>query len=472
MRLEIIIDDDQPLFFQFNKKLVIGSDTNCDIVIEHPEVSKKHVSVYPEDDRFFIIDQGSRNGTFLNDERLIPGKKIEFTSFFPVRLGTSILISLISDEDVSENSSPKIDIPIPLSQSRKPSAGKANEATTIISLKDLQSAKTENLVKKKTLDQKKREKKEPPKKKSKKKSFGAPQIAAFLILAGAYGVHHWSKTEEVTPIEGAPATQTAASGEDRTKIVAEEAAIIPTGGDILTSLLSQGKGCISEAEKALCANLKDLHFLRFTDKGADILVEFAPYVEKARAVLQEFDKKSGKTVEYDLESKEIAQVATAIYYTENMLRFPQLENQDAIITLGFVYKIGEIQSMAAVAAFKASLMPSLAVILNSHRIEAIKTNGISVLDFGRFYQVWQRDRIKWNGAGTSEPVPSAKPESSETQTVTPTPDSTVNGENPPPVLAPTTTSPGPSTPAPGATAPPENKGILNQAAPPKIGNPP
>lgn len=452
MRLEVIIDDDQPLFFPFNKKLVVGSDQACDIVIEHPEVSKKHVSLYPEDDRFYIIDQGSRNGTYLNDERMIPGKKVEFTSFFPVRLGTSILISLISEEESEESS--KIEIPFPISQPSNPSAIRNTEQTTIISLKDLQLAKTENLVKKKALGNKKRETKEPPKKKKKKKSaIGAPQILAFAILAGAYGIHRWSKTDETTPASGkTPISKAPSAGEDRAKVMVEEKAIVPTAGDILTSLLTLGdKGCVSPAEKEFCANLKELRYFRFTDKGADLVVEFAPYAEKAKAILQEFNKKSGKTVEYDLESKEIAKVATAIYYSENLQRFPLLENQDAVLSLGFAYKIGEIQTMVAVTAFKVSLMPSLAVILTHQTLEGIKTNGISVLDFGRFFQVWHRDRILWNGPETSEPKPLAIVEEAPTPptSTTTTPESVPTGETPSPVLAPMPDIKG-NPPMPGA----------------------
>lgn len=457
MRLEVIIDDDQPLFFPFSKKLVVGSDPACDIVIEHPEVSKKHVSLYPEDDRFYIIDQGSRNGTYLNDERLIPGKKIEFTSFFPVRLGKSILISMISDEEVEEST--KIEIPFPTPQPTKPSAPRNNEATTVISLKDLRSTKTEQLVKKKTAEQKKRGAKEPPKKKPKKKAIGAPQILAFSILAGAYGIHHWSKTDEVDPVSTNPAVKKAqkASADDKVKLEKQQASIVPTGGDILTSLLLEGKqGCATEAEKEFCNIGKDIKFFRFTDKGADLIVEFAPYAEKAKAILQEYDKKTRRTIEYTTESKEIAQVATAIYYLESLIRFPKLENLDAVLTLGFSYKLGEIETIAAVGAFKISLLPSLAVVLNYQRIESLKSNGVSVLELGQFYQVWHRDKILWKGPGTAEPK--ALTSSEDT-----TPTSSTPGSEENPSLAPTSATPQlPAAPEIEGTSPlPSNPPSVN-----------
>lgn len=461
MRLEVIIDDDQPLFFPFSKKLVVGSDPSCDIVIEHPEVSKKHVSLYPEEDRFFIIDQGSRNGTYLNDERLIPGKKIEFTSFFPVRLGKSILISMISDEEVEENS--KIEIPFPTLQPAKTTAPRNSEATTVISLKELRSVKTEQLVKKKIVEQKKRGTKEPPKKKPKKKAIGPAQILAFVILAGAYGIHQWSKTDEAAPSTTNLAVKKAqkVTAEDQAKLKTDQDSIVPTGGDILTNLLLEGnEGCVSEAEKAFCSQVKDVKYFRFTDKGADIIVELAPYAEKAKAILQEYDKKIGKTLEYTNDSKEVAQVATAIYYTEHLVRFPQLEDQNAVLTLGFSYKIGEIETIAAVGAFKVSLMPSLAVILNNQRIEAIKASGVGVLDFGRFYQVWHRDSILWKGPGTAEP-----------KAFTPTENTTSPETN----LSPTTgenLAPAPTTGATALPSAPENEGTSPTPANPGTVNPP
>lgn len=102
MRLEVLVDKQEPLIFPLNKdQILIGSSENCDILLKTEGVSRKHAVIYCHTDEFFIIDQGSTNGTFINEERLEPGKRFEFTSFFPVRLGESVLLTLLSeDEDI------------------------------------------------------------------------------------------------------------------------------------------------------------------------------------------------------------------------------------------------------------------------------------------------------------------------------------------------------------------------------------
>jgi len=103
MRLEVLVDQQEPLIFPLNKeKITIGSGESCDILLSAEGVSRKHAIIHCSEDEFYIIDQGSTNGTFINEERLVPGKRVEFTSFFPVRLGVNVLLTLLSDEEASD----------------------------------------------------------------------------------------------------------------------------------------------------------------------------------------------------------------------------------------------------------------------------------------------------------------------------------------------------------------------------------
>ena len=49
----------------------VGRMPGSDLLLEHPYVSRKHAEILYEDGDFFIVDQGSRHGTYVN------GKKIE-----------------------------------------------------------------------------------------------------------------------------------------------------------------------------------------------------------------------------------------------------------------------------------------------------------------------------------------------------------------------------------------------------------
>ena len=100
MRIEVTVGSNEPTIYPLSlPKITVGSSDSCEIVITTNGISRKHITIVTENDSFFIIDQGSTNGSFINEERLVPGKKTEFTSFFPVRLGDEVTISLLSEEE-------------------------------------------------------------------------------------------------------------------------------------------------------------------------------------------------------------------------------------------------------------------------------------------------------------------------------------------------------------------------------------
>jgi two-component system cell cycle response regulator len=47
--------------------LIIGRDTDCDLKIEDPSVSRRHVRIQPGLDGHYAVDLQSTNGTFVND---------------------------------------------------------------------------------------------------------------------------------------------------------------------------------------------------------------------------------------------------------------------------------------------------------------------------------------------------------------------------------------------------------------------
>ncbi|RKY23064.1 MAG: hypothetical protein DRP79_09800, partial [Planctomycetota bacterium] len=49
---------------------VCGRDENCDIVIDHPQVSRNHLSVMVGPEGVVVQDLNSRNGTFVNGLRV------------------------------------------------------------------------------------------------------------------------------------------------------------------------------------------------------------------------------------------------------------------------------------------------------------------------------------------------------------------------------------------------------------------
>jgi FHA domain/zinc-ribbon domain len=52
------------------ERTTIGRSPDCDIFLDDVTVSRRHAVLVQRDSEFFIEDQGSLNGTFLNRERI------------------------------------------------------------------------------------------------------------------------------------------------------------------------------------------------------------------------------------------------------------------------------------------------------------------------------------------------------------------------------------------------------------------
>jgi len=101
MRIEVQIGNEDPKVYPLvESKIIIGSGETAHIQIPITEgISRKHLQIAVEGDKYYVTDLGSSNGSFINEDRLVPGSKQEFTSFFPVRLAENVLISLLGDDE-------------------------------------------------------------------------------------------------------------------------------------------------------------------------------------------------------------------------------------------------------------------------------------------------------------------------------------------------------------------------------------
>ena len=50
---------------------LVGREANCNVVVSHPSVSRRHALIKRKQDVFFVVDQGSANGTFLDSKRIV-----------------------------------------------------------------------------------------------------------------------------------------------------------------------------------------------------------------------------------------------------------------------------------------------------------------------------------------------------------------------------------------------------------------
>ena len=85
----------------FNKnKVVIGRDPSSDLVIDHVEISRKHLVISAEKNGIFAEDQHSTNGTFLGGKRLT--KKVALESGDTLTLGQDHMLRVILEQAVTD----------------------------------------------------------------------------------------------------------------------------------------------------------------------------------------------------------------------------------------------------------------------------------------------------------------------------------------------------------------------------------
>jgi ABC-type multidrug transport system ATPase subunit len=64
------------LVIKGEKSLILGRDTSCDVVLDHPIISRKHARIYRSDSVYYIEDLGSTNGTIVNDTHITRPQKL------------------------------------------------------------------------------------------------------------------------------------------------------------------------------------------------------------------------------------------------------------------------------------------------------------------------------------------------------------------------------------------------------------
>lgn len=69
----------------------VGRHSVNNIIISDPNISRNHLKVKIQDNKFFITDLFSKNGTFTDGRDLIPGEETEVNEGVPIVIGSTIL---------------------------------------------------------------------------------------------------------------------------------------------------------------------------------------------------------------------------------------------------------------------------------------------------------------------------------------------------------------------------------------------
>ena len=415
MRIEILVgNSEEPLIFPLNKpKLTLGSGETCDIIVDAQNISRKHVQILCEGDSFYVVDQGSTNGTFINEERLVPGRRTEFTSFFPVRLGDLVLITLLSDEEseIEENSTlafPQSKIPeVPSSKTRS-----AEDRTQMVSLADLRKAKTSDLVTRREQIVKKKTVSKTPDKKAIAKSKRAAdkkwmqkiQLSVLLLVGAAAYVNFYVFDKKVDTVSK--------MGEEiaidqKTKPVEEnkpvEVPVLIAENELYSrekvqNLLTDIK-CTLDIEKYLCGKIYENSLGQFGTIQVGtmlfILSDGQFFHDEAKKLLAPptATAPDGQLTPEELAEYEnqIRKVMSAVYLLRAIpadLDFLQI--QDHKLTIGLFTKDSEgVYKLSTVIAILPSSLKEFKRLFEEVHLSNVKQIGVSAIDFvTKLYRVY------------------------------------------------------------------------------------
>ncbi len=80
--------------FYLEAENIIGRRRDCDIVIADPAVSSRHAGIYLEGRHFYLVDLGSKNGTYVNNRFIKKDYKLKDGDI--INIG-NILIEVVLD---------------------------------------------------------------------------------------------------------------------------------------------------------------------------------------------------------------------------------------------------------------------------------------------------------------------------------------------------------------------------------------
>lgn len=389
MRLEILIENEEPRIFPLNKpKILLGSHESCDICISGSSVSRKHLAILVEGDTYFVTDQGSTNGSFMNEERLVPGKKVEFTSFFPIRLGDNMLVSLLSDDDAANQVSSSFELPS-LNEMGTKISSTPSEPTRAIPLSDLLGAKTEKLIEKRaqtTIKRKAAIKPQPKKElKDNERMLGTKVLGLLIILGAVFWQFFINRPEEpVAVVENKtikkekviqvapPSPQFALVDKDY---------LVPKSKYVE---IKQNINCTTDIEKYFCQSVPRVSATVQVGSKVYVFIEGNEFYEIAKKLMWETGLQDHDRVELSFRDKFRQQLMFVAFLQYFFKAFPkdfnasQVQGLDLIfvMNINFDAKTSDFATVAIVPEVLIQLLTKLEV----GSFETAKKYGIGTLE--------------------------------------------------------------------------------------------
>lgn len=362
MKIEVTVGNEDPVIYVMSSdQVILGKEPDCDVVVVDPKVSRKHLKIEFVKGRYFLTDLGSTNGTYINEERILQGEKVEFFSFFPARLGTNVLLSVVQESnEENQNNLEKA------------------EKTQVVTLRDLNSANTSRLIQKKKKLQNKIRAKEQEQFKLKllrscRRYFSIKMIVAYFILG--LGIFFTFNKQSDSELKKDKVFTKVVKKNTETK--AEKAPEIPF--EMLDKHFEEEK-CSSELEMLICRSLvsdpKKPWGVKIKDRVIYIQVPASEFYKQALKMVHQND---------DMSKGSLWSLVAAIFLSQGIkpdLDYRKIKDYSFIFAL---YEKPAKVGLAAVIQMKTESLENVKVLLDKKRMEAITLHGVDVIDFTKDY---------------------------------------------------------------------------------------
>ncbi len=407
MRLEVLADNKGAVIYVLNRpEIYIGSTGNNDIVISSPEISKKHLKVIVTDEqKCFVIDQGSTNGSFINDARLVPGKREELKLFTSMRLGDKVLLTLL-DKDKGEL--PELPLREQFLEENKLVIADEDK-TRVISLKTLQKTKTEKVRKKrlKTLEKNLKKKKQV---RNDKKILNQAIMSALVVLALGFGVKKmldYNKERKARGTIIGKMKETQIIIDDTIESIDENVVDLQIPEALLLSVAEISR----HAEDVNCSLPEELFFCKRMPRGSRkkngalnlngqmvIYIEQEEWLAKAQELVAahaEINTNSTEKKEDDEEesnteiSMDVLNRIGFLSYLKTYVRGLPGEYQDKNLYIAFYAHAGSAVSIQSIFAIRGHLVPQVNSRFTEDFFRFRKYNPYKIIKrLDRFYRVY------------------------------------------------------------------------------------
>ncbi len=91
---EYVVVGSNSLHHALDQAVSIGRSRKCEVRVENDSVSKTHASIALDrgTGSYFVTDEGSRNGTFINGEKITEGQRTSLWSGAYVSFGDAVFV--------------------------------------------------------------------------------------------------------------------------------------------------------------------------------------------------------------------------------------------------------------------------------------------------------------------------------------------------------------------------------------------